>query len=812
MKYLVFTLTLFINIAFFIVLGTREILPLPLGSFLNMQEGIWQNAEPVDQNFNENLRLKGVKGTVNIYLDERLVPHIFAEKETDAYFVQGYLHAKNRLWQMEFQTHAAAGRISEIVGEKAISFDRNQRRIGMVYAAENALAAMENDPETKASLDAYTAGVNEFIKSLHKSELPVEYKLLGYEPEKWSNFKSALFTKQMTNTLAGYDKDFEMTNAFKLIGEEDFRILYGQLPDSLYPVIPNGTVYNKPLAELVPPASADSLYFKRKDSITISEDFKPNPENGSNNWAISGARTQSGKPILANDPHLGLSLPSIWYEIQIHTPAYNAYGVSFPGLPGVVIGFNDSISFGFTNAGRDVKDYYEIQFKNEQKQQYLFNNQWVNTERRIEKIKIKDAPTFIDTVAYTVFGPATYDHAFKHALGENKAYALKWVAHDSANILKMWLLLNRAHNLNDYANAISHFNAPGQNMIFASKSGDIGIQQQATFPLRWKDQGLFVMPGTDSAYMWKGYIPLEDNPRSFNPIEGYVSSANQRPADSTYPYFIPGTYEVYRAITINRKLASLYGATVDDMKSMQNDNYNVFAEMARPILLNYVNRAELDKDQKRYVSLIENWNLKNDPDELAVVCFENWWDSLQTIIFKDELTTGQQTLMFPEKFVLLEALRRDTAFKFVDNINTTEREDINTQVTYALKKASMQLRSLESEGKLKWAKFKNTTVYHLLKNNAPSFARSGLTIGGGKGIVNATQHDHGPSWKMIVELTTPTNAYGIYPGGQSGNPGSKYYDNFINSWSQGLYYKLVIMDNNDIAKGKFKWKIAVNPA
>jgi penicillin amidase len=812
MKYLVFSITLIINAALFYVLGTREILPLPLGSFLNMQEGIWQNAEPVAEDFSENLKLKGIKGAVNVYLDDRLVPHIFAEHETDAYFVQGYLHAKNRLWQMEFQTHAAAGRISEIVGEKAITFDRNQRRIGMVYAAENALAAMENDPETKSSLDAYTAGINAFINALQKSKLPVEYKLLGYEPEQWSNFKSALFTKQMTNTLAGYDRDFEMTNALKLLGEENFQILYGQLPDSLYPVIPNGTVYNKPLAELLPPETADSLYFKRKDSVAISEDFKPNPENGSNNWAVSGARTQSGKPILANDPHLGLTLPSIWYEIQIHTPNYNAYGVSFPGLPGVVIGFNDSISFGFTNAGRDVKDYYEIQFKDQQKQQYFFNNQWISTQRRIEKIKIKDAQTFMDTVAYTVFGPVTYDQSFKNALADNKAYALKWVAHDSSNILKMWLLLNRARNLNDYVEAITYFNAPGQNMIFASKAGDIAIQQQATFPLRWKDQGLFVMPGFDSSYMWKGYIPMEDNPRSFNPVEGYVSSANQRPTDSTYPYFIPGSYEVYRAITINRKLASMYGITVDDMKSLQNDNYNVFAEMARPILLNYVNRAELDNDQKRFVSLIENWNLKNDPDEMAVVCFENWWDSLQTTVFKDELTDVQNSLMLPEKFVLLEALRRDTAFKFIDNIKTPEREDLNTQVTQALKKASMQLRSLQSEDKLKWSKFKNTTVYHLLKNNTTPFARSGLMNGGGKGIVNATQHDHGPSWRMIVEMTTPTLAYGIYPGGQSGNPGSRFYDDFIDDWTKGQYYKLFIMDPVDVKAGKFKWKMSINPA
>jgi len=184
---------------------------------------------------------------------------------------------------------------------------------------------------------------------------------------------------------------------------------------------------------------------------------------------------------------LGLTLPSIWFEIQLKTPAFNAYGVSFPGLPGVVIGFNDSISFGFTNAGRDVKDYYEIQFRDNDKKEYWFDSSWNATTRRVEQIRIKNAKTIEDTVAYTVFGPVMYDKSFKTDLTAEKAYALKWVAHDTSNILKMWMLLNRASNYTDYLEAIGHFNVPGQNMIFASNSGDIALWQQGNFPLRWND-------------------------------------------------------------------------------------------------------------------------------------------------------------------------------------------------------------------------------------------------------------------------------------------------------------------------------------
>jgi penicillin amidase len=256
----------------------------------------------------------------------------------------------------------------------------------------------------------------------------------------------------------------------------------------------------------------------------------------------------------------------------------------------------------------------------------------------------------------------------------------------------------------------------------------------------------------------------------------------------------------------------MYNVTVDDMKALQNDNYNVFAEFARPILLNYVDRTALDADEKRFVSLVENWNLQNNPNETAVVCFTNWWDSLQAEVFRDELNPGQQPIVMPEKFVLLEALRRDTAFRFIDDIHTPEKENLNTLVTKALKNASLQLKSLDSEDRMKWAKFKNTTVYHLLKNNAMPFARSGLMNGGGSGIINATQHDHGPSWRMVVELTTPTVAYGVYPGGQSGNPGSKYYDDFINKWTKGEYFKLFVMDEVDVKSKKFKWKLTINPA
>jgi len=231
--------------------------PMPLGKFLSPQFGIWQNAEQADYDFTCDLKLDGLNGTAEVFLDDKLIPHIFADDDADACFVQGYLHAKFRLWQMEFQTHAAAGRVSEIIGERALAYDRTKRRLGMVYAAEKMVKEVEANENTKKLLDAYTAGVNSYISSLKESQLPIEYKLLNYKPEPWSNLKSALFIKQMTETLAGSVDDLPLTNAKSFFSDNELNILFPQVPDSLSAIVPNGTVFPKP--SIVPVKPADGV-------------------------------------------------------------------------------------------------------------------------------------------------------------------------------------------------------------------------------------------------------------------------------------------------------------------------------------------------------------------------------------------------------------------------------------------------------------------------------------------------------------------------------------------------------------------------
>lgn len=811
MRHLLLILTVAATVAVAYILDTRSVLPAPLGRLLSPQEGVWQNAEAVGARPEAELSFAGLKDRVDVCFDDRLVPHVFARQESDAYFVQGWLHARFRLWQMEFQTRAAAGRISEIVGARAIDYDRNMRRMGMVHAAENALRMIEADADTRLACDRYTEGVNAYISSLDEAALPIEYKLLGYRPEKWSNLKTALFTKAMTNDLAGYDRDFEYTRALALLGEENFRLLYPEVSDSLSPVIPSGTAYTKPIAQLRIPADLDSAYYHRRDSSLPIPVIKPDPANGSNNWAVAGTRTASGAPILANDPHLRLTLPSIWYEMQIHTPAFNAYGVTFPGIPGIVIGFNEDIAFGFTNSGRDVRDYYEVRFRDDTRDAYWFDGGWRPTERRVEEIRVRGAATVLDTVPYTVFGPVVYDRSNPGKATDGKAYALRWVAHDPSNILRMWYQLNRARNYDDYLSAIRHFNVPGQNMVFASRTGDIALWQQAQFPLRWKDQGLFLMPGQDSSYMWQGFIPAEENPHVVNPVQGFISSANQRPADTTYPYFIPGTYEVYRGIIINRRLSGMQSVTPEDMMRLQNDNYNVFAEYARPMLLRYVDTTALGKSASYYLRLFREWNLSNNPGERAPTIFSHWWDSLQHVVFTDELDAFDKPVIRPDRFVLLEALLRDSSYRFLDDVRTPQREDAASCVTRSLQMVAGALDSLEAVDRLAWGRYKNTTVYHLLRDGAKSFARPGLPIGGGVGIINATTHEHGPSWRMVVQMSDPVEAYAIYPGGQDGNPGSRHYDRFVDDWALGKYYRLWFMRTDETDDARVFARISFKP-
>jgi penicillin amidase len=368
-------------------------------------------------------------------------------------------------------------------------------------------------------------------------------------------------------------------------------------------------------------------------------------------------------------------------------------------------------------------------------------------------------------------------------------------------------------NFVDYADAISTFQCPGQNFVFASHSGDIAIRQQGSFVAKWKQQGDFVMPGTDSTYMWQGTIPVRENPQMSNPERGFVSSANQQSVDDTYPYYLgrPSNFPPYRGYIINRKLAAMSNITPQDMQMMQTDNYNVFAEICKPVLLKYLDETKLKPEEKKYLQLFKDWNLRNDVNEKGATVFRVWWDSIEVQTWGDEYakaTKAKIDMPWPDESTLIESFIKDSTYKFADDINTTNKvETIGDVVLAAFVKASKLFTTLEKEKSFEWAKFKDTKVQHLLK--VPALSSLHLPIGGGQHIINATTETHGPSWRMIVHLTDKIEAYGVYPGGQSGNPGSKYYDNFVQQWAAGRYYSIVFVKKQEARKDeRMKWHMA----
>ncbi|WP_341835587.1 penicillin acylase family protein [Chitinophaga pollutisoli] len=777
------------------------------GMLFSPQHGFWVHAEPAGAGAaTAQLSLPELKDSASVWFDERMVAHVFARNDYDAYYIQGYIHASNRLWQMELQTHAAAGRLSEILGEGLLAYDRLKRREGMVYAAEQAVKAMDADPVSKLITGAYADGVNAYIKTLRERNYPLEYKLLGYAPEPWTKLKSALLIKYMAYDLASTGDDIAYSNARQRFGKDIFNQLYPDWPDVIAPIIPVGTPFPAGSLKAVPPP--DSV--ETEGIGAFRPGSRPDPDNGSNNWAIAAAKTKNGAPILANDPHLSLSLPSIFYEMQLSTPDAKMYGVSIPGAPGLIIGFNDHIGWGLTNGYMDVLDYYTMEFRNG-KREYRFNGEWRKADLRVEEIRIKGREPFQDTVAYTVWGPVLYDPGFGGEGFGNGYLAMRWTAHDASNELLSLYRLNRAKNYADFTGALSIWSSPAQNFLFAGRQDGIAIWQNGKHPLRWKDQGKFVMPGGDSTFAWQGYIPMSENPHIQNPVQGFVQSANQHPADSTFPYRMFGYYTSFRGLQLQERLSAMQNITPEDMMRLQNDNTNRLAVSAVPFLADYVMPAKLTAAQRPYWEMLFQWDGVASPDSKAATVYNLWWEQLNTRIWRDEMPLKDSLVWeMPTPEATLYWLMRDSAMRFVDDIRTPARETLADVVTAALQEAADTAAAISARGDLSLGGNRGTDIRHLTRS-IPAFSRMGLRTGGGAHIVNATKKTHGPSWRMVVELGEEPRGWGIYPGGQSGNPGSPYYDNMVDDWVAGKYYSLHVYDERESTDAKVR-KIFFTPA
>lgn len=758
------------------------------GKLLEPVNGFWANAEAVDKDFSKVFEIRGFNSSGEVWFDDRLVPHIKAENDADLYYIQGYVHASFRLWQMDMQTRAAAGRVSEVVGEKTLKYDQEQRRKGMVYGAEQSLKMMLEDERTREALRSYTEGVNAYINSLSPRDYPLEYKLMGFAPEEWKEINTALLLMYMADDLTGGVNDIEYTRLRTVLSEEEIDFFFPDKNIGSTPVIPVGTDHG-----FSDDFIGKEIYSDEKKSFPTYNKLYPVGERedgkGSNNWVLSANKTKSKYPILCNDPHLSLNLPAIWYEVQLTAPGINTYGVSLPGAPGVVIGFNDSISWGFTNNYRDVKDYYAIDKVD--KKHYLFEGKEIAFEKRVEVIKVKGGADVLDTVNFTIHGPVIYDENFPLE-GMDKPLAMQWMAHRPSNELLSLYKLNRAKNYAEYTAAIQLFTCPAQNFVFADSRGDIAMWGQGQFVDKWKGQGKYIMDGSDSSTLWGEDIKMSDNPKVLNPKQDYLASANQTVTDDKYPYWYNGDFTEYRAWRINEVLEAMKEATVEDMFSLQADEYDILAEGAAPILLKSIDEKYANDE---YVKLLKSWDYKYSKDSKAATVFRLWWRSFYLILWKKTKigTVSGGIYPLPERTIdLLQAT--DTVFF----------NDVKTIANLSYLTAKDSLDKLMAKDGIEWYKVKNTTLKHLARLDA--FSISALQNGGWGSTVNAMKGNHGPSWRMVVEMKQIPEAYGIYPGGQSGNPGSKYYDYYVDKWTEEQYNKLSFISKGHVAEHmKYKW-------
>lgn len=755
-----------------------------LGLFFSPFTGFWQNAESADHFEDISLSHPSLQGEVQVVFDDRLVPHIFAGSDEDMAFAQGYVQAMLRMWQMDMSMRDICGRLAEVVGERGLKRDIQTRREGFGWAIDRALATYSNDETSMAILQAFTDGVNLRISQLRPANYPLEYKLLGFAPEEWTVRHSVALSKSMSRVLTMKNSDVEYTLIREAIGPEIF--------DFLYPIHMKGAM----------PVHAGPWEHIDKNSITPDSQTATNFDSGigsyykhnedenmaSNNWAISGEKSATGNPILCNDPHLKLTLPSVWFESHLVTPETNVYGVSLLGLPSIVIGFNENIAWGITNGGIDVLDWLKVKWKDDNKEEYLFEDEWVKADYRTEVIQIKGQPDHTEKVPYTLWGPVAVENS-----NGGSDLAMKWTGHDAIreDELLVFVKLAKASNLSEYQEALKTFPSPIQNIVFASKDGDIALRSQGYWPLRANMEGRFISDGSSKKSSWETYIPFDHIPASVNPDKGYVSSANQESTDQTYPFPYFGSFENYRGRILHNYLNEDKKFDIEDMASIQLSNYSLHAEEALPPLLTMIDRSQLNEKQIEALELLMEWNYEYDANSFEAALFNSWVYQLPTLIY-DEISKDDPELENePDLWVAIELITNHPDHSIFDIKSTEETEQAKEIIQLAFENAWEELAVHQSDvSGLTWNEVLQPKIAHLASIEA--FTRP-IPVGGSKKSLNAMSATHGPSWRQIIELT-PTGpiALGVYPGGQSGNPGSRYYDDSVDTWAKGEYNNLTL--------------------
>jgi penicillin amidase len=770
---------------------------------------------------------------------EKSFPHIYAATQHDLFFAQGYVHAQDRFWQMDFWRHIGAGRTAEMFPSSAET-DMFLRTLGWTEVTEQEYDALE--PQYKAMVNSYTEGVNAYLKDHHKEALSLEYEILGllnadYVIEPWTASHTLTWGKMLAYDLRGnMDEEIKRAILLKTLTPEQVDELFPEYPAD-HPVIINkigeGTsalINPTALAAEIPNEMLDVLY----RNVTLLDEIMEPFDNGigSNSWVIGGELTNTGKPILANDPHLAIQMPSIWYQIGLHCKPkndacpYDVAGFSMAGVPAIIIGHNDKIAWGLTNLGPDVQDLYIEKLNPENPNQYEVNGKWVDFEIRKEIINVAGSDPIELNVRISRHGPVISEVfgvlknegdpddekfiPFKDNVGielpAQYAIALHWTAFTpSSSFVAPWMM-NTAQNFEQFRTAASTAKVPAQNLVYADIEGNIGYQAPGDIPIRKNGDGTLPVPGWTDDYEWTGYIPFAELPYAYNPVEGYIATANNQVEPRDYPYLISSDYDLgYRANRIVDMIESA-PAKIDIayMQTMQGDNYDGGAPYILPHLLGMEFTAS---NLTEGLATLKNWDYQASADSTPAAIYEVFWKNLLADTFNDDLPEryypNGNSLWFE---VVRNTVKDPNSFWWDDKTTTDKIETRDDIFARSYEKAITELEDTLGNDQAKWtwgdlhtSTFENGTLgqsgIFLIED---LFNRGPFPTSGGSSIVNATgwRASQGyavtnvPSMRMIVDMSNLNNSVTVHTTGQSGHAYHEHYIDMAPLWANIEYYPM----------------------
>ncbi|WP_456272468.1 penicillin acylase family protein [Bacillus sp. AK031] len=746
---------------------------------------------------------KHVQGEVTVIRDDRGVAQINAANIKDMFFVQGYITGQDRLFQMDMTRRLASGQLSEVVGEAALETDIFYRSIGMHRTID---ALMEKvDPETEEIVNAYANGVNAYIEeAFSNGKQPLEFRLLGYKPEPWSIRDTGLVVKYMGYMLSG-DHRNELTNyqLIKELGPEAAKAYLSEYQvDDAFP-----TIYQ---TDEIEPFSAQSL-------LKLAA-HAPSEFNGSNNWVISGEHTESGFPMIANDPHLALDIPGIWYQTHLNLEGdFHSIGVTVPGVPGVTLGHNEHMAWGVTALSVDQEDLFLERVHPEKPSYYEFDGSWEQADVFEEKINIKDAEEpHIERVEVTRNGPI-----INKVLNGNAPYqaiAFNWTGFQAGEEINNFLNLTRATNIIEFNKALDGFVTPALSWVFADKQGNIGYRGQALMPVR-QSSGQLPVPGWDPQYQWDGFIPNSEVPRIVNPDRGYIVTANNKPVDDSYPYEIGRSFYPYRAERITEMIETKISKNelfkLEDMQAIQNDFLNSQSRALIPLLVKALERSfesieQATEQEEEVLQLLKDWDFVETSDSAAALIWNHWYLTFNEALFKDIVSFNYSHRAVTHR-MLLEADQHPEHLLFTD-LEKDKQKSLDSLARDTFIEAIKNIEELQGDNpaKWEWGNWHRMTLEHPLGSVKPLhllFNVGDWKVGGSGATPGAISFDsttgsanHGAGWRFIGDLSSDDNYFDIIMPGQSGQVFSPFYKDQADEWINQELFPMIY--NKEESKDK----------